>query len=49
MFEKLGAATGGTFQVEPISITPAGDELVLTHVRDRMAVENMPMATPARF
>lgn len=46
-FEKLGAATGGTFQVEPISITPVGDELVVTHVRDRMVVESMPIAIDA--
>ncbi len=30
LFEKLGGTTGGTFQVEPISITPVGDELVVT-------------------
>ena len=46
-FEKLGAITGGTFQVEPISITPVGDELVVTHVRNRMVIESMPVAIDA--
>ena len=37
-FDKLGGATGGTFSVEPVSITPFGDELVVTCVRDTMAL-----------
>ncbi|VEP13990.1 conserved hypothetical protein [Hyella patelloides LEGE 07179] len=39
-FERLKVLTGGTFQVEPISITAIGDELVVTHVKDRMTFEN---------
>ena len=39
-FEKLEVLTGGTFQVEPISVTPVGDEIVVTHVKDRMILEN---------
>ncbi len=39
-FEKLEVLTSGTFQVEPISITAIGDELVVTHVKDRMILEN---------
>lgn len=35
-FEKLGSATGGTFQVSPLSATPIGEELVVVHARDRM-------------
>ncbi|MBW2377899.1 MAG: nuclear transport factor 2 family protein [Deltaproteobacteria bacterium] len=31
-FEKLGGVTGGTFEVEPISITPYGDELVVAPI-----------------
>ncbi len=46
-FEKLGATTGGTFQVEPISSTPVGDELVVTHVRNRLVAESMPIAVDA--
>ena len=38
-FEKLAAITNGSFEVEPLSITPMGDELVVTHVRDRMTLE----------
>ena len=38
-FEKLAAITNGSFAVEPLSITPMGDELVVTHVRDRMTLE----------
>jgi ketosteroid isomerase-like protein len=40
-FEKLGAATGGTFQVEPVSITPVGDELLVVHARDKLAIGGM--------
>ncbi len=38
-FDKLGAGTGGTFAVEPLSVTAFGDELVVAHVRDTMAFE----------
>ena len=37
--EKLGAGTGGTFAVQPLSVTPFGDELVVAHVRDTMAFQ----------
>ncbi len=30
------AGTGGTFRIEPVNILPAGDELVLQHVRITM-------------
>ncbi|MCY6383489.1 nuclear transport factor 2 family protein [Hoeflea prorocentri] len=38
-FQKMGGTTGGTFRVEPVSITAMGDELVVVHVRDRMTIE----------
>jgi ketosteroid isomerase-like protein len=38
-FEKLAIVTGGTFQVEPVSITAFGDEIVVTHVKDRMRLK----------
>jgi len=38
-FETLSAMTGGTFHVEPVSITPVGDELVIAHVKDRMTLD----------
>lgn len=37
-FGKLGAGTGGTFSVEPISVIPHGDELVIACVRDTMTL-----------
>ncbi|MEL6320924.1 MAG: nuclear transport factor 2 family protein [Cyanobacteria bacterium J06626_14] len=41
-FEKLAALTDGTFQVEAIAAIPCGDELVVTHVKDRMLWEGQP-------
>ncbi|MEM8793998.1 MAG: nuclear transport factor 2 family protein [Pseudomonadota bacterium] len=35
-FGALAGKTAGTFRVEPLSISAAGDELVVTHVRDTM-------------
>ena len=35
-FERLQLQTENTFLVEPVSLTPVGDELVITHVVDRM-------------
>ena len=32
-FEKLAMVTNSSFEVEPIAITPMGDELVVTHVK----------------
>ena len=46
-FEKMNALTGGTFQIEPISITPVGDELVVVHVKDRMILEGRPIEIDA--
>lgn len=37
-FQKLGGSTGGTFTVHPVTITPYGDELVITCVRDTMTL-----------
>lgn len=39
-FEKLAVITNGTFQVEPLSATPVGDELVVVHARDRMTFDD---------
>ena len=35
-FEKLAAATRGSFHVEPVSISAFGDELVVMHNKNRM-------------
>ena len=46
-FEKLAAVTNGTFQVNPISVIPMGDELVITHVKDQMTWEGQPLELDA--
>lgn len=46
-FQKLAEATGETFHVEPISITPIGDELVVTHVQDTMKINGQAIALDA--
>ncbi|PZD70310.1 hypothetical protein C1752_14307 [Acaryochloris thomasi RCC1774] len=46
-FETLEAITQGTFEVEPISITPIGDELLVTHVQDRMTLDGRFVALDA--
>jgi len=46
-FEKLGAVTGGTFNVEPVSITPFGDELLVAHVKDTMTFGGMSIEVDA--
>jgi ketosteroid isomerase-like protein len=38
-FEKLVAVTGGDFQVEGVSISAFGDELVVMHNKNRMTFE----------
>ena len=44
-FEKIGAATAGTFQVEPISIAAMGDELVVMHNKNRLNLQGQLIAT----
>ncbi len=38
-FGKIADKTEGTFKVTPLSITPMGDEFVVTHVKDNMTLE----------
>lgn len=38
-FEKIASKTEGTFKVTPLSISPMGDELVVTHVKDNMTLD----------
>lgn len=38
--KKLETLTSRTFQIEPVSITTIGDELVVTYVKDKMTLEN---------
>jgi ketosteroid isomerase-like protein len=42
-FERLTALTEGSFQVEPVSISAFGDELVVMHNRNRMTFEGRPI------
>lgn len=37
-FSKISALTGGTFEVNPVSITAVGNELVVTHTKNRMTL-----------
>lgn len=46
-FEVISVLTEGTFQVEPISLTPVGDELVIAHVKDRMVLKGNPIELDA--
>ncbi|NER00553.1 MAG: nuclear transport factor 2 family protein [Cyanothece sp. SIO2G6] len=38
-FTALAQLTDGTFEANPILAIPMGDELVVTHVRDRMVLD----------
>jgi len=46
-FGGISAATGGTFNVEPLSVILAGDELLVVHVRDTMVLCNEPVTVDA--
>ena len=46
-FEALGSQTGGSFKVQPISISVFGDELVVTHVRNSMSIGGQSLAIDA--
>lgn len=43
-FEKIGAMSGGTFKVQPISATAIGDELVVVHAQDRFTKQGQLIA-----
>ncbi|NAY91344.1 nuclear transport factor 2 family protein [Muricauda sp. JGD-17] len=46
-FKKMAGFSGGSFKVHPISITPMGDELVVTHVKDTMVLNGQRMELDA--
>ena len=46
-FQKLAGRTKGSFKVNPISIIPMGDELIITHVKDTMILKGKPMEIDA--
>ncbi|MEO9966663.1 MAG: nuclear transport factor 2 family protein [Reichenbachiella sp.] len=39
LFKRIAGHTSGSFQVNPISIAPMGDHLVITHVKDKVILE----------
>lgn len=39
-FRNMASLTNGTFKIAPVSITPAGDELVVVQSKNTMAIEN---------
>ncbi len=43
-FGKIAQKTNGTFKIEPVSVTPVGDELVVAHVRDTMEIDDNSIA-----
>lgn len=44
-FEKMAGQTGGTFKVNPMSITPVGDELVVVHTKNTMTLADQQIET----
>ncbi len=46
-FAALAAKTGGSFNVQPVSVTPIGNELLVAHVRDTMVLGGEPVETDA--
>ena len=46
-FGNIASKTEGTFKVTPLSITPMGDELVVTHVKDNMTLKGQQIEVEA--
>lgn len=46
-FETIGKRMKDTFKVNPVSITPMGDEFVVVHVKDTMVMKDRPMEIDA--
>ncbi len=46
-FEAMASKTKGSFNVQPVSVTPVGNELLVVHVRDTMDLEGVSLATDA--
>jgi len=46
-FKGIGGRTSGSFKVNPISIIPMGDELIITHVKDMMLLKGKQIQTEA--
>ena len=46
-FQKLSGRTKGSFRVNPKTIIPIGDELVITHVKDSLSLDDKSMTIDA--
>ncbi|MDJ0823541.1 MAG: nuclear transport factor 2 family protein [Paracoccaceae bacterium] len=46
-FAAMAGKTQGSFNVQPVSVTPVGNELLVVHVRDVMVLEGAPITTDA--
>ena len=46
-FGAMAGKTKGSFNVQPVSVTPIGDELLVVHVRDTMTLEGQSLQTDA--
>ncbi len=46
-FKTLAGRTKGSFKVNPVSISPMGNEVVITHVKDTMSLDGEPMEIDA--
>ena len=46
-FKKIGSRTSSSFKVNPLSIIPMGDELIITHVKDTMLLGGKQMKIDA--
>lgn len=44
-FEKMAKKTAGTFRVNPVSATAAGDELVVVHSKNTLTLEGRQIET----
>ena len=46
-FESVARRTAGTFRLEPVSASSAGDELVVTHARLQLTLDTRQIQTDA--
>ncbi len=46
-FASMAGQTKGSFNVQPVSVTPVGDEMLVVHVRDIMTLDGQPLQTDA--
>lgn len=46
-FNAISEKTKGSFNVQPVSVTPVGNELLVVHVQDTMDLEGRSLVTDA--